>query len=46
MSSPITISARSRADDDTFKALDVMASTWGVLERKLFVEKYARGELS
>jgi len=46
MSSPITISARIRADDVTFKALDIMASTWGVLERRLFVEKYARGELS
>jgi len=46
MSSPITISARIRADDVTFKALDIMASTWGALERKLFVEKYARGELS
>ena len=42
MSSPITISARIRDGSGTYAALDEVARKWGYLERRLFVEKYAR----
>ena len=46
MSFPITITARIKDNGEIYKALDVIAKKWGDLERKLFVEVYARGGLT